>query len=860
LNCFAGCTLEAILASAGLEKKDLFDQPLNGNVHPYFKQKPQPQGREEKKPLTPGQRDYWYKSTKPIPGTLVEKYLRSGRCIDVDFSKLQTLRSFKECPYYESSIVKCRYPAMIAAVCDFDGNIVQLQRTYLSVDGSGKAPEREPKKCCNALMPHFGVLLNAKNSLIRIGEGIETILSIATVLGLDSAQYVAALSNTHLAAWHIPPWAKVLEIYRDDGLPGIRAATELAKRARAAGLQVKIFSPGNFEDERDFNNLLKGGGSDAVRAVIATPIDEAVERESNPQTAPDGDDTIRVGPGTIPCQVEQAEPILTRHAEELRIFQRHGLITRIIKNDKPVIDEYVQRPAGSVQLEPVESIYLRGVLEKLIYFEKLDEFSGEKKRADCPKRLPDTYLARHENYTLPHLTGVIECPIVLRDGSILHKAGYDRRSGLYLFTEEDWPNIGDVTKDDARQALEELIAPFDQFPFVGGGAKSVFITAILTAIQRRRLKSAPMFGFSATIQRTGKSRLAEALGLLALGRIPSVSPIAEDPNEFRKALIAILVESQPITNFDNVETEINSRFLAMVLTQPTYSDRWLGVSKMMTAPTNQMFITTGNNLRFRGDCAVRSLICKLDAKMEHPETRTFKIEDLDGYLLKNRNRLVMAALTILRAYHLAGRPKIDAPAWGGFEQWCDEIRQPLLWLGCADPCSTRKDIEEKDPERESTLNVFEAWFDAVKDQSITAPEIILKANQRDDLKAALLEIAADHRDRTVIDGRRFGKWCHSKLDRIVADFKLTCDSQKTDRRVRWILTRANDKYAMPATDASVEYVNRTAPAANGIELDLSEIELPSRPVVDQSKCPHVNRHPNPAGGYNCNVCNSYFFS
>src|SRR6202030_2993753 len=103
------------------------------------------------------------------------------------------------------------------------------------------------------------------------------------------------------------------------------------------------------------------------------------------------------------------------------------------------------------------------------------------------------------------------------------------------------------------------------------------------------------------------------------------------------------------------------------------------------------------NLSFRGDLRSRALISRIDAGVERPEERTFRIADLPGYLTAKRQRLVVASLTILRAYHVADRPGQDLRPWGGFDNWSREIREPLVWLGVADPCATRERVIANDP-------------------------------------------------------------------------------------------------------------------------------------------------------------------
>ena len=84
----------------------------------------------------------------------------------------------------------------------------------------------------------------------------------------------------------------------------------------------------------------------------------------------------------------------------------------------------------------------------------------------------------------------------------------------------------------------------------------------------------------------------------------------------------------------------------------------------------------------RGDLTRRTLRCRIDAKVEQPENRVFSNDPVEE-ARKARPALVVAALTILRAYHVAGRPQKPNPL-GSFEAWSDLVRGALMWLGAAD--------------------------------------------------------------------------------------------------------------------------------------------------------------------------------
>jgi hypothetical protein len=502
-----------------------------------------------------------------------------------------------------------------------------------------------------------------------------------------------------------------------------------------------------------------------------------------PPAEANGGTEIIIQPGQMPQIVDAAEKVLVAHAARLRIFQRSGQIVRVIQLDSREDAGGLKRPEGTVQLASVPAVNLQETLECLISWVRIDK-NGEPKAADCPARVPATYLAR-KDWKLPVLLGVVEAPILRPDGSILSVPGYDDATGLFLCADEGWPAVPDApTREDAEAALSDLLEPFAEFPFVDGAegaARSVLAAAILTAIQRRGLESAPLFAFDAPSQRSGKSLLAEGVGLIATGHRPPATGVSRSEDELRKAITSSLLEGQAIVNLDNITHPLDSPHLARAITQSLYSDRHLGVNEMLRLPTNILWTATGNNLTFRGDLPSRALVSRIDSGVERPEERTFRIADLPSYLMGNRKRLVVASLTILRAYHVAGRPRQIVRPWGGFDQWSREIREPLVWLGLADPCATREQIIVSDPDRESTVEMLRTWQAAFADNLMLVREIVAAAQggHHDELKQAVLMVAAKRDDSNQIDARRLGIWCASKAGRVIDGLRLI-----TDRKIR----------------------------------------------------------------------------
>ena len=90
-------------------------------------------------------------------------------------------------------------------------------------------------------------------------------------------------------------------------------------------------------------------------------------------------------------------------------------------------------------------------------------------------------------------------------------------------------------------------------------------------------------------------------------------------------------------------------------------------SRNVSVNTNVLLTATGNNLSFAGDMTRRALLCRMDARMENPEGRSFE-KDLRSWVPEHRGQLVAAGLTILRAFVAAGRPGLaKLPPFGSFE-------------------------------------------------------------------------------------------------------------------------------------------------------------------------------------------------
>jgi hypothetical protein len=243
------------------------------------------------------------------------------------------------------------------------------------------------------------------------------------------------------------------------------------------------------------------------------------------------------------------------------------------------------------------------------------------------------------------------------------------------------------------------------------------------------VRSAPLTGISAPKMGSGKTLLAHLPGYIATGRSPALMAQADDPQEEKKRLLALLLEGSIVTVLDNCERPLKSDALCTALTESTIRDRILGSTRTISVPTATTWIATGNAFCVDGDLSSRTLLCTLDPQCERPEERNFGV-NLHTEVPRRRGELATALLTVVRAFLAAGAPRQSIPTFGRFEDWSGFARDPLVWLGFADPCETRRMIESRDPVRDKLGNLLEAWHAVFGDTDQTIATVT-KATEQD---------------------------------------------------------------------------------------------------------------------------------
>ena len=176
----------------------------------------------------------------------VARYL-AGRNLHLE-SWPSALRYHLGLEYWQDGNYLGRFPAMLGEVTDAHGKQISLHRTYLTHDGQ-KAPVDVVKKLTAASSRLSGACIRLgeskviKDKLIRgVAEGIETALACMAASGTPT---VSAVSAQGMLQLKLPDGVERLLIYADNDLNGVgqQAASFLTRRARKAGLAVKVWTP-----------------------------------------------------------------------------------------------------------------------------------------------------------------------------------------------------------------------------------------------------------------------------------------------------------------------------------------------------------------------------------------------------------------------------------------------------------------------------------------------------------------------------------------------------------------------------------------------------------------------------------------
>jgi hypothetical protein len=558
---------------------------------------------------------------------------------------------------------------------------------------------------------------------------------------------VALLKKAHAAkngAKFAQLWAGDTSLHAgDDSVADLALCCELAFWTQDAAQIDRLFrQSGLMRTKWDEQRGDQTYGEHTVRKALARQTEHYkprrdAHRRRNGQT-PDEDmstdalqdprPVVRIGPD-ITRMVDEGQAALLALPDGPALFQRARRLSIIARGVKP--PRWLHRPADAPVIVEAPAAYLDELATKAARWEKFDKRASrgeEWVEVTPPARFVKTLQGR-PSWPFPLLEGIIHSPTLRPDGSLLDQPRYDPDTALYFDSNgTTFPAIPQrPTLDVARSAIGTLQEVVRDFPFAEPWHFSAWLSAVLSVVCRYTIQGCvPMHGITATTRGSGKTLLADTIALIGTGSTAARWSQVGDEDEERKRLLSLALDGDPLVCIDNVTAPLGSGALASALTGTSFKDRLLGVNQTKEAPLSAVFLCTGNNVQYVGDTARRVVPIAIDPKMERPEERKgFQHTPLLPWVTKERPRLTIAALTIVKAYFVAGCPSQGLTPLGSFEAWSDLIRQALVWAGEDDPCEARKDIEAtSNPEFEALDALLHAWKACYSHESKTLQEVL----------------------------------------------------------------------------------------------------------------------------------------
>jgi len=498
-------------------------------------------------------------------------------------------------------------------------------------------------------------------------------------------------------------------------MDAVQAAQKLIVDWQAAPAE-----PAMFKLIEDVRELARVSADPSKRAVI--------ERDLSAATGIAGRSLALPPPTVSRAPVTAGEIEVTTRIHEVadksiaaisgKVFQRNGVLCEVVKQERTFISD-------------LETARIQDLMSAASKYVRADEKLGTV--AQVAPIAAATILCARRTHSVRVLEAVTTAPVFLADGSILQARGYNAAARVFLEPSVAVDVPDDPSQDDARAAVSVFARILGGYSFASPADFSSWLAALLSPLVKAATANAPapLFCISASSPGAGKTLLADVIAqIITGGRNVENSPYnPRDIAEWGKRLTSFVKAAAAVRAFDNVTT-LGDENLDRLLTASIWSDRILGGSESPPLPIVTTWLATGNNIEPRGDTVRRVLMVRLEVLSERPQERDGWAYDLaGGYALKHRGELLSAALTILRAFHVAGRPPQSLPSWGSFSDWSHLIRGALVWAGCADPFLTqrRASLELNEPENEA----HDFWIGIIDGSDGLAGTIAATANKRD---------------------------------------------------------------------------------------------------------------------------------
>lgn len=283
----------------------------------------------------------------------------------------------------------------------------------------------------------------------------------------------------------------------------------------------------------------------------------------------------------------------------------------------------------------------------------------------------------------------------------------------------------------APEVIDDLLI---DWPWATEADRQNAISMLFTIMLRPSISgNVPMFMVEASLERTGKTKLAgDLVGRLFLGKPTPAMQLAEREEEIDKRILAALMEGSPIMNLDNLGRRVTSPALAALLTSEWYTGRKLGASENLTLRNEMVLIGTGNNVAASAEIAKRIVPIRLHPPTSTPEARTdFVHPDLIGFIAANRSRILGTLAGLIDAWLAAGSPG-SPKRLGGYENWASVVGGIMEYHGWTEWLANRAGwVGDADSDAVDLERFLDSWKIEFAGREVTSSDLVGVAERAD---------------------------------------------------------------------------------------------------------------------------------
>jgi hypothetical protein len=375
------------------------------------------------------------------------------------------------------------------------------------------------------------------------------------------------------------------------------------------------------------------------------------------------------------------------------------------------------------RLVPVDRARIRGLLD----------CDAEVRALTSGRQVPSwlvSHLAKATTWPeMVELAGVTDVPLLRQDGTLIDEHGYDPPTGLWREPQLEIEVPEAPTRADAQAALAELERLAAHFPLLSETQRSAFLAALLTPFVVLDAPT-PLFLFDSPSRGPGATEAADAISRLVRGSAMTRLEPPASGRVFRRQLARLCRPEESLLLLDG-GNELTCRAALETAVQDVH---WLdGVTPGPLRRRIGWYARTVNSQLTRESASFVLPIRFLDTIDQRLGPVFTLPADLDAHLKAERARYVRAALTLLRAYVVAGRPAVEVARWSGFDAWRALVPAALVWAGRVDPLLARRANEAAliDDETELRDAILTLALVLTRRVGLTTPELLAALDSED---------------------------------------------------------------------------------------------------------------------------------